>query len=229
MIEEAGSTRPTPSETTQSVSTSPKAPEMLIRVMPDDNSCLFSAISYVFHQGDRTRAGEMRELAANLIFSDPLRYDAVVLGREPSAYIQWIMRPNSWGGAIELSVFARHFEAEIASIDVATLRMDLFGEGEGYFKRVYVLYSGVHYDALALCSSSVGGKTKEQTIFSPHDDGVMLQAMHVAELAKLEHRYTDLARFTLRCETCGAALRGEREAEEHAMATGHSNFQEYNP
>lgn len=208
-------------------STAPSPAAMHIRVMPDDNSCLFSAIAYVFHQGDRSRAGEMRQLAASLILSDPSEYTAVVLGRSPDEYIQWLMKPNSWGGAIELSAFARHYATEIASIDVATLRMDLFGEGHGYPHRGYLLYSGIHYDALALSAEGDATECGDRTIFRSDDDAIMLQAMHVAELAKMEHRYTDLAQFTLKCDVCGQALRGEREAEAHATATGHTSFQEY--
>lgn len=207
--------------------TAPSPAAMHIRVMPDDNSCLFSAIAYVFHRGDRSRAGEMRQLAASLILSDPSEYTSVVLGKSPDEYIQWLMKPNSWGGAIELSAFARHYATEIASIDVATLRMDLFGEGQGYPHRVYLLYSGIHYDALALSAEGDATERGDRTIFRSDDDAIMLQAMHVAELAKMEHRYTDLAQFTLKCDVCGQALRGEREAEAHAMATSHTSFQEY--
>jgi ubiquitin thioesterase OTU1 len=40
-------------------------------------------------------------------------------------------------------------------------------------------------------------------------------------------KYTDTANFTLRCGTCNTGLKGEKEAVEHAKATGHQNFQEY--
>ncbi len=40
-------------------------------------------------------------------------------------------------------------------------------------------------------------------------------------------QFTDVASFTLRCGVCQIGVRGEREAVEHAKATGHSNFSEY--
>ena len=40
-------------------------------------------------------------------------------------------------------------------------------------------------------------------------------------------QYTDMASFTLRCGVCQVGVRGEKEAVEHAKATGHSNFSEY--
>ncbi len=40
-------------------------------------------------------------------------------------------------------------------------------------------------------------------------------------------QFTDTHNFTLRCAVCQKGLRGEKEAQEHAKATGHVNFQEY--
>lgn len=42
-------------------------------------------------------------------------------------YIQWIQKPNSWGGAIELAILSSYFQVEIDSIDVQTGRIDKFG------------------------------------------------------------------------------------------------------
>ena len=201
-------------------------PAMVVREMPDDNSCLFSAVSYVLH-GTRERAGELRELVANLIASDP-EYNEALLGMPVERYCQWILHRDRWGGGIELSAFAKHYEAEVASIDVASGRVDVFGESRGYTRRVYLLYSGIHYDALAMAQCAGAREDEDTTIFDPTDDSALIRAVEVAELARLEHRYTDLARFTLRCEQCGEALTGETEAQRHAVATGHVGFVEYN-
>lgn len=40
-------------------------------------------------------------------------------------------------------------------------------------------------------------------------------------------QFTDTANFALRCGICQAGLKGEREAAEHAKATGHTRFTEY--
>ena len=40
-------------------------------------------------------------------------------------------------------------------------------------------------------------------------------------------QYTDTTNFTLRCSVCQIGVRGEKEAMEHAQATGHANFSEY--
>lgn len=54
-----------------------------------------------------------------------------------------ILGPNTWGGAIELSIFATQAKTEICSIDVQTGRIDRFGQGEGYDTRVLLIYSGI--------------------------------------------------------------------------------------
>jgi ubiquitin thioesterase OTU1 len=199
-------------------------PTMLLREMPDDNSCLFNTIGYVLCSRSRSSAKELRELAAALILSLS-NYTEAVLGMPPERYAEWIRGDTHWGGGIELAVFAGHFETEIASIDVSSGRVDIFGEGNDYSQRVYVLYSGIHYDALAM--GLPNKESEDCTVFPVTEDNALMQAMQVAETARLEHRYTDLAKFTLRCEQCSQALVGEREAEKHASTTGHANFIEY--
>lgn len=205
-------------------------PGMQLRVMPDDNSCLFSAVGYVLCGRSRAEAGALRQLAARLILSDaagPALFSEAVLGKPPAIYAEWVQKSKSWGGAIELSLFSAHFAVQIASIDVASGRVDVFGEDQAHQKRAYLLYSGIHYDALARLAGPGAPEAADQTVFDSTDDSVLVQAMQVAEMARLEHRYTDLAKFTLSCETCQTALVGEKEAEQHAVSTGHTAFQEY--
>jgi ubiquitin thioesterase OTU1 len=40
-------------------------------------------------------------------------------------------------------------------------------------------------------------------------------------------QFTDIANFALRCGVCQIGIKGEREAAEHAKATGHTRFSEY--
>lgn len=46
-------------------------------------------------------------------------------------YIATILKPSTWGGAIELGILAKHFNTEIASIDVETGRIDQFSPSAG--------------------------------------------------------------------------------------------------
>lgn len=111
------------------------------RLVPDDNSCLFSAVGYTM-QGSRKGAAGLRAIAAAEVLSDPIEWNEAVLGKSPAEYAKWIKDPLRWGGAIELSIFSKKFRMEIAACDVQTKRVDIYGQGQGYPKRVMLIYDG---------------------------------------------------------------------------------------
>lgn len=142
--------------------------------MPRDNSCLFHAVGYVAAKQSTGAAAahRMRELAANLVAADPATYSTTFLGSPNALYQDHILNPNTWGGAIELALFARQFQTEILAFDLANLREDRFGDGEGYSKRVFLLYTGDHYDALVFAN----GQGSEQVVFSSKDEHAWVRA-----------------------------------------------------
>nr|CAB3448939.1 unnamed protein product [Digitaria exilis] len=52
-------------------------------------------------------------------------------------------------------------------------------------------------------------------------------ALNLVREAQRKRSYTDTSNFTLRCGVCQIGVIGQKEAVEHAQATGHVNFQEY--
>jgi len=143
-------------------------------------------------------------------------------------YCAHIKDDNSWGGAIELAIFAKHFGVEICSVDVATGRIDRF-ESDGAIQQCYILYSGIHYDAIAL-SPMQGGPTEfDQTVFpKSQEEFIQSFALKLAKELRKRHYYTDTSTFSLRCNDCGKGLKGQSQAQEHAKQTGHVRFGEYN-
>ncbi|RCH83517.1 ubiquitin-specific protease otu1 [Rhizopus azygosporus] len=204
---------------------------LTLRTMEDDNSCLFRSIGYVLSR-DTSIANELRH-ESKLIPSHILM-SCWVKKENPSLlekYIQWIQKPTSWGGAIELSIFSSFFNVEIDSIDVQTGRIDKFGKllysiyctatysfsGEGsYDERVLIVYSGIHYDALALSPASDSPPEFDQTRFPVTDSYILDAAKEITESLRRGHKYTDVANFTLRCEQCKTGLKGEKDAHNHA-------------
>ena len=84
----------------------------------------------------------------------------------PSEYIARILKPDTWGGAIELTVLAKHYGTEIASIDVETGRIDHFSPGDmGSGMRCLMIYSGIHYDAATLAPMAEAPAEWHQTLF----------------------------------------------------------------
>jgi len=95
-----------------------------------------------------------------------------------------------------------------------------------------LIYSGIHYDALALSpftefSSLLPSPDTDICIFERGDEGILQAAMELAAKLKAKRYFTDTKRFSLRCGVCGTGLVGEEEARRHARRTGHTEFGEY--
>jgi ubiquitin thioesterase OTU1 len=124
--------------------------------------------------------------------------------RPRDEYIRTILSPNSWGGAIELTILASHYGTEITSIDVETGRVDRFGPADGAGEsRALLIYSGIHYDAAVLapepdapqefCASVVPAVGVEGER--------MLEALGaLATRLRAKRAYTNTATFDLKCE-----------------------------
>uniref|UniRef100_V5EQE8 Ubiquitin thioesterase OTU n=1 Tax=Kalmanozyma brasiliensis (strain GHG001) TaxID=1365824 RepID=V5EQE8_KALBG len=225
----AGAKSVTDGSVSVAIPSSPSS-RLSLKVVPDDNSCLFNSVGYLFSQ----RLGSdvcknLRETVASAIRSDPDAYPDIVLGQPREAYISKILSPQTWGGAIELSILSAHFQVEIDSIDVATGTVHRFGEDIAYENRGLVVYSGIHYDALTLIDDG-----NETTIFpnltalglKEDEDEVLAAAKELCKELKRRRYYTDTASFSLKCKQCGKGLTGEKEAVQHAKQTGHGDFGE---
>ncbi|KAF8744126.1 OTU protein, partial [Rhizoctonia solani] len=196
------------------------------RVVPDDNSCLFSSVAIVFGQ-DITAARKMRSIVVDVIKNDPEAYPDVVLGQSRESYMAAISKDSTWGGAIELSIFSDYFRTEIDSYDVETGRCDRFGEGK-YDNRCVLMYSGIHYDAVSLAPTRDAPPDFHTTVF-PVDgsDNISQAASKLASQLRASRKFTNTSTFDLKCEICGQGLKGEKEARAHAAQTGHTSFGEY--
>ncbi|KAF5358363.1 hypothetical protein D9756_001427 [Leucocoprinus leucothites] len=220
------------------------------RVVPDDNSCLFSAAALVFEQSI-ANAQKMRKIVAEGIRADPETYNDAILGMSPEQYIQTILKPTTWGGAIELGILAKHYNVEIASIDVETGRIDYFSPPKSASSgmRCALVYSGIHYDAASLAPMADAPPEWHQTLFlivgvrsfvygdhctnevpqgsEAHADPTILALKKLAGILRAKKAYTNTNTFDLKCEQCGKGLKGEKEARAHAEQTGHVRFGEY--
>ena len=199
---------------------------MVLRVMPDDNSCMFRALGSAVLTDTLDSMTELRSLVAQAIQRDPEYYNEAILQRPPDEYCKWISYADSWGGGIELAILSQEFDIEIASINVQDLRVDRFNEGRP--RRAILVYSGIHYDTIAFVPAGCGTYSSENDVklFDASDD-VMLEAARqlCGELQKKKY-YTDTQRFDVKCNLCGWKGAGERGAVMHAEETGHVDFGE---
>ncbi|KAE8348242.1 hypothetical protein BDV28DRAFT_143978 [Aspergillus coremiiformis] len=217
------------SEDPPEIPSSEHAGTFVLRIMPDDNSCLFRAVGSTL-MGGIDAMNELRSVVAQAIQETPDIYSEAVLEKKPDDYCRWIQNEGSWGGGIELSILSKYFDTEICSIDVQTLRIDRFNEGSP--ARCVLVYSGIHYDTVALSPSdppfthTYAPPEFDTKVFDAADALVLVKALELCKILQSKHYYTDTAAFRIRCNTCGGGFIGEKGATQHATQTGHHSFGE---
>jgi len=194
------------------------------RKIDADNSCLFNALAYVLegHQSRKLkRASGLRQVVAEIVkLNKDEIYDSAFLGQAPMDYCRWIVNPNNWGGGIELSIFSDFYELEIAAFDIKSSRMDCYGSDKHYKTRVYLIYDGIHYDALSFNFLEHNApEDMDVTVFSAKDKNVELMMLNFVKKACARHEFTDINDFKLKCSDCNKKLRGSKEAADHFKAT----------
>jgi ubiquitin thioesterase OTU1 len=182
--------------------------------MPDDNSCLFHGLVHLLDPSKAPCA--LRQLVATEVRANPAMWDEATLGKPPKEYVDFILNPIRWGGQVELAILSSAFKAELAVIEVQSGRMDIYGEGSGYPRRVYLLHSGIHFDAISF------GSMREVTtgMFSDADNA----ARQLAAQQRSAGNYVDQDTMRLRCKICGYIAVGDYQARAHAGGTGHKEF-----
>lgn len=199
---------------------------VVLRVMPDDNSCMFRAVGSAVLTDTLDSMTELRSLVAQAIQRDPSYYNEAILQRSPDDYCKWIQYSDSWGGGIELAILSQEFDVEIASINVQDLRVDRFNEGKP--RRCILVYSGIHYDTIAFvpAGSSTFSPENDVKLFDAGDHVVLQAARELCGQLKKQKYFTDTKRFDVKCNICGWRGNGERGAVGHAEESGHVDFGE---
>ena len=201
------------------------------RIIDADNSCLFNAIGFLMHRDKKKMGPAYRQVIVDEIKSDGVTYTPDILGQSVEGYVKWILNPEKWGGEIEMNILSKHLRLEIAAVDIQTGKRYIYGEDENYVSRIYLLYDGIHYDAIT--SALVGGESDSDenndiTIFSPLDHVVAEQTEIMASELRKKKLFVNMAGCDLRCLICLKGLRGQKDAQAHAKSTGHQNFGQVN-
>ncbi|KAK6363067.1 ubiquitin-specific protease otu1 [Orbilia blumenaviensis] len=201
-----------------------------MRVMEDDNSCMFRAVNYVCARG-LDMMSELRGVVASVIQADAdlpeldQRFTHVVLGTSRDKYCEKIADPNIWGGYIDLTILSEYFATTIYSISVDDGSVVTYNEGQPTF--AIVIYSGIHYDCVAL-TQAANDPDDDTTVFEKSNTTMILGAAEkLCRILKSRNYATNLSKFSIKCEDCGTLLTGTKQAQEHCSSTGHWNFAEY--
>lgn len=130
---------------------------LLKKVVPADNSCLFTSVRFVLNgKVDNDGSEMMRHIIAQEVAANPQEYNDAVLGKSNSEYCSWIQKSDSWGGAIEVAILSNYYGIEIDVVDIQNAIINRFGEDKNYGLRVFLLFDGIHYDPLYMETEGVG-------------------------------------------------------------------------
>jgi len=227
---EEASARPAQSPEDVTVPWPEREGTVLLRIMPSDNSCLFTAFGGALPT--QIPAPRLRRMMADFIAEHPEEYTEAVLGSSPAQYSRSIQDPDRWGGGIELSILSSIFDIEICTFDVQAQNLIKFGENKK--DRCILVYSGIHYDRVAFALSE---PPYEQTDLPPEmdctrwstDDNEILSKTHdLVNKLHNAHYYTDTEGLILRCDVPGCDWIGSGQAagQQHAQKTGHLELSE---
>lgn len=205
---------------------------LILRNVPDDNSCLFNAVNYAIHGFITTSSPQdLRQVIVKYVQADPDLYSEIALGRSPDDYCSWISKPNSWGGAIELGILASWLDVRIVCLDIELGRFIHFqNEDKKPNRFITLVYSGIHYDLLVLnekLTNDRADKLVDSTSWSTNGLDLMLDASsELCGLLQLTNYVTNTTTFRVRCLECYEILLGENGASKHATDKGHYRFGE---
>lgn len=205
---------------------------LILRNVADDNLCLFNAINYAINGSQSSmKLQELRDVVSKHIAANKDKFTEPVLGRTPEAYCEWITKPNSWGGAIELGILAEWLDVRIVCLDIELGRfMNFQNEVKEPSRFVALVYSGIHYDLLVLnnrLTAESSDKLVDSTCWAISEQELILDsASQLCALLQLKNFATNTTTFRVRCLDCYEVLVGEMGATRHANSTGHFRFGE---
>lgn len=200
---------------------------LILRNVPDDNSCLFNAILYALTGNFKWPDLDLRSIVAEAVQSNPQTYDEVVLGRSNEKYCEWIRKLESWGGAIELGILAEFLGVRIICFDVELgSKMVFQDEANKPGKFIVVVYSGIHYDCFITNSNLTEEKANDVGNWTAGENTIVKASEQLVHLLQSRNYTTNTTKFRVRCLECYEVLVGEMGASKHAEAKGHYRFGE---
>lgn len=187
-------------------------------VVPDDNSCLFHAISYCIYK-ETSLSEELRNIVSLEILSKPNIYSEVILERSNQDYAKWITKKDSWGGAIEIGILSEKMSTATYVIDIDAEKIEKFNEDK-FDNFIMIMFNGIHYDSVELAN----GKTVFNKQDSLMSNLVLSGALGISKQMKSTGYSFNTRRDKIICNVCKNILTGEREVAKHAESTGHVDF-----
>ena len=194
------------------------------RTIDADNSCLFNSIGYCLLDS-RKEQKTMRKVVRDTIKKKQKEFE-VMLDREFHEYLEWIMKSTSWGGAIEIMILSKYYKTELCVVNIQSLTHIIYGQESFYDKRIYLLYDGLHYDAIVRNIYEDASEDTDEKVFITSDKYALEGALVFVNGLRKLRQFTDLTKCELVCTDCYLGLKNTKEASAHAEETKHVNFEE---
>eukprot|EP00300_Choanocystis_sp_HF-7_P004647 c13627_g1_i2.p1 GENE.c13627_g1_i2~~c13627_g1_i2.p1 ORF type:complete len:372 (-),score=76.15 c13627_g1_i2:51-1166(-) len=190
-------------------------------VIANDHECLFNAIGYLVEGScGKSTARRLRAVCADDVRNSPDRWPEFVLGMSNESYAQWIVNPLNWGGENEIVILSEHFSVEICVVSMQSGSLLVYGEGGATKGKIYLLFTGQHYDAL------VGGENENEIRVFPvgdkSNDEAALKRAAVAQQEALQ-RQNERRRKGLKCGGCGKVLDNSEAFQTHCEEFEHDD------
>lgn len=197
-----------------------------------DNNCLFTTFAYLCEgltsELDlRAAARRLRAACADAVLADPdPATRALLLGHDNvAAYSAWIRVETHWGGEPEVLMLAEHYHVELVLASCETLRCATYA-APAAASRVYVMYTGQHYDPLVV--PGVGDGASEELRKLPLDvpsDELEASAVEIAREhnAETERRRKERRVRRLRCGGCGVVVADNAAFQAHCGEVEHDD------
>ncbi len=205
------------------------------KVIDADNSCLFNSISFLRNGHNNMNNIDMdpimyRTMIGHTILSERGKiYRHWLEGKTQQEYARWIQDNEKWGGDVDMRILGDLLGLVIKAVNIQTGQIFSFGNQEGDPNVIFVLYDGIHYDAIVMKTEDASGVTIKKIFALNSAEDIEMEKMskELAARLKEQRQFTNTSTFTLRCMVCSEGLTGETEAQDHAKRTGHQNFSEY--
>jgi ubiquitin thioesterase OTU1 len=202
-----------------------------------DNSCLFSSIAYLVDRDSFSDISPLKFREQIVEYLTNKEFAEYLLDLPKNEYIKEISKTSKWGGGIEIAIFSEIYQVKIASIDIKTGRVDIFGQDKNYEKIIYIVYTGIHYDPLVMNFDESSDPKSDITIFNANDDEIKNQFIELVKKIKEKGDYFDSkkddddndddeAPIDLQCTSCEKKFHNKLMAQIHARELNHWNFKE---
>ena len=169
-----------------------------------DNNCLFNAIAYLCsRQGTQVSAAALRKWIADGIQGNPESYTQAGLGMPPNEYCEWIRDERNWGGENEICMLCERFDVEIQVVMLNERATSLtYGEGTSPARsgRIFLLYSGQHYDALEgrlRAATDAGERTIKVFEAGSSETSWLAIAFGLQEREEADHAHQEVCRGSI--------------------------------